>query len=346
MLKVFENRRTEAVYIAEIGLNHNGSFDSALEMIDAASRGGAHGVKFQSFNPELMNSPYTASLLEKGYEEEYSTSTEDFFKELILTQKEMKILKKHAESLGLIFFSAPFDIESLNMLLDLDVSIIKIASSEVTNIPLLEATSLSKKDIILSTGMASMQEIKRACDILKKGGGDVILLHCVSLYPTNFSEANLNRIPLLRDENDCEVGLSDHSKDLRIAQAAAVLGCRIFEKHFTLVGDYDCPDRDVSLDEVAFAEMIDGVEKTIAMLGTGKSQNNEKEMAVARAARRSLFYSRDLVQGDVLKEDDIVLMRPGIGLEPEKIKDCLGKRLLTNALRGKMIRLEDLDMKI
>jgi len=343
MFKIFDKRTTEAVYIAEIGLNHNGSFDVAMQMIDAASRAGAQGVKFQSFNPQLMNSPYTKSLMERGIDDVIDSSIEVFFKALILNPDEMKRLQVYAESLGLVFFSAPFDIESLDMLLNLDVPLIKIASSEITNIPLLEAVAKSNKDVLLSTGMASDEEVARAHDILKKGG-DVILLHCVSLYPTDFSEANLKRISHLKENNNCEVGLSDHSKDGAVVQAAAALGCRIFEKHFTLSKDFDCPDKDVSLDEEEFSQMIASVEKTIAIMGTGQSQRNEKEMAVARGARKSLFFAKDISEGHIIEEKDILLMRPGLGLPPEKIKDCVGKRLLTNVAQGKMIRFEDLEV--
>ena len=318
----------KGVYIAEIGLNHNGDPAMAAAMIESAAAAGASAVKFQTIVPELLNSIYTPSLL--NYEDELKPDYEaiNFFSPFALTFEDYTSLKNLAEKLGLLFFSAPFDVDSLDMLKKLNIDLYKIASSEVTNIRLIKKIAQTGKPVILSTGMSSRSEIADAIDVFKTAGGKKLaLLHCVSNYPTLPEHINLNRILSLKHEFGFEIGFSDHTKGWKAAVVAATVGVRIFEKHFTIDKNHDCPDKETSLSPDEFRLMIDEVEEAILMLGDGRIDCGESEKKVALSARRSLFANRDIRSGSIVSEDDIIALRPGTGIPASAIDNFIGRRV-------------------
>lgn len=336
---IFRSRKI--IFIAEIGLNHNGDISIAEKMIEKAAECGADAVKFQTFLPEMMNSPLTASLMKGDAEPVKDFSITDFFRTFIFTSDQWSRLKTKSEKCGLVFFSAPFDLPSVDLLESIDVPMYKVASSEVTNPPLLKKIASTGKPVILSTGMSTVEEINAAISTLENNGsGEIVLLHCVSLYPSDDSEANLNRITALREKFGKPVGLSDHSRDYATVMVAAALGAAVVEKHFKLDALHDCPDKDVSLTPDQFRDMINAAERGASMAGDGKIEFSGRESLTAKGAKRSLFAARNLSNGSVITEEDILCLRPGVGITASRIYDFTGRRLKTDIKEGSLLKPE------
>jgi sialic acid synthase SpsE len=314
-------------YVAEIGLNHNGSLERALEMVDLAAGSGVDAVKFQTFMPEGMNSEFTASLLQGRGCSFVNRKEVDFFKELSFSKDQWRRIADRSREKGVIFFSTPFDSPSVDLLEDLDVPVMKVASSEVTNLPLLGRIGKTGKPVLLSTGMSRDEDINRALQHLEgSGSGQVTLLHCVSLYPCPDHHANIARVLALGKRYGRPLGLSDHTRSAMNAALAAACGARVFEKHFTIDREYACPDKDVSITAGDFRELIVTVENALIRLGTGELEPEKEEQETARAARRSLFAARDITRNSVITEEDLVLLRPGTGIPASEIGRVLGRK--------------------
>jgi N,N'-diacetyllegionaminate synthase len=340
LLEKFKSEKRQCLYIAEIGLNHNGDFSTAKELVKSAAKAGADCVKFQTFIPEKMNSVYTSSLLKSDKEEKPDKSQVEFFREYLLTENEYRELKKLSHDLGLVFFSSPFDRESVDLLEGLNVPLYKVASSEVTNHRLLKRIAETGKPVILSTGMAGECDIAGALKILKGKNTDVVLLHCVSLYPLDLHAANLKRIQSLRETFNREAGFSDHTRGNEAAVIAASLGARIFEKHFSLGDSFECPDRDVSFDAERMSGYIESVERAVRIMGSGVIPFAGDEAVTARAARRSIFARKEIPEGKVIEDDDLVLLRPGMGIPASMIENIVGKKSCVTIKKDYMIREE------
>lgn len=335
-----------ARYVAEIGLNHNGSVETARAMIVAAAQAGADAVKFQVFVPELMASPDADELLSPGAREKGGGGAVDFFRAFALDERELQALKDAAGAAGVLFFSSVFDLESLGLLERLGVALYKLASSEVTNHPLIAAVAGTGKPLILSTGISSEEEIEMAVSLFQReSGADLALLHCVSLYPTGAEHANLARVASLARRFALPVGFSDHTREPAAPMLAAALGARIFERHFTIDRFYDCPDKEISSTPEEFSAMIRSVESAIAMVGDGALASGSAEEGVARAARRSLFARRGIPKGKQLDEEDLVALRPGVGISPHRMGSVLGRRSRRDIPPGGLIRPEDLEQE-
>ena len=313
-------------------------------MVMRAAESGADAVKFQTFVPELMNSPYTKSLMEKGDESYTDRGVIDFLSEFTLEKDEYLKLKERAAASGVEFFSAPFDAPSVDLLEGLEVRLYKVASSEVTNIPLLERVASCGKPVIMSTGMSGADEIDTAINVLqKKGCPEICLLHCVSLYPMEPGEANLMRIVSLREKFGLPTGLSDHSTGHETVAAAALLGARVFEKHFKLNESHECPDAAVSLSPEAFREMTLKVNEAILMTGSGEIDFSGREAETASGARRSLFAARNIAEGNIIKKEDLVALRPGTGISTSMFYSVAGKKALRDIRSGALIKPDDFE---
>ncbi|MFH0975221.1 MAG: N-acetylneuraminate synthase family protein [Spirochaetota bacterium] len=334
----------ELIFIAEIGLNHNGNIDTARKMIIEARNAGADAVKFQTFIPENMNSAYTGSLIKYGIEKEPTKNEYNFFKKFVLSKIEYHELAKLASELNIEFFSSPFDTESVDLLEELNVKLYKIASSEVTNHILLERIAATKKPVIMSTGISSEKEISMAIDLLnRKGTPDVILMHCVSLYPLPPENANLKRINSLSNRFGLETGYSDHTKDSKTCELAAALGSGIFEKHFTLSKELDCPDKDISLTPAEFQCLIESVKLVKSIIGNGKIDYGNSEKEVARLARKSLFAKKDIHKDELISYNNVIPKRPGIGIPAYELKNIIGKKVNTEIKEDYLLRMEFFD---
>lgn len=334
-------KENDFIFIAEIGINHNGDCETACNMIEAASRARATAVKFQTFVAEKMFSSYGKSLIENSITPYRDYSQIEFFRKLTLRKEEYVRIAHYAKKLGIVFFSSVFDDESLALLESLEVPLYKIASSEVTNEPLLELIGKTGKPVILSTGICTRDEIGRAISILRENGTpDIALLHCVSLYPLPPERANLKRIIALRDFFNLEVGFSDHSPDFSAVILAASHGARIFEKHFTLSRNFECPDAPVSLDPAQFSEMIQACRRVKIMLGDGSIDYDEHQKDVAKSARRSLYATTFIPRGKKVAAEDIAAKRPGVGLSPSLRESIIGKTALVDIEEDSLLRME------
>jgi N,N'-diacetyllegionaminate synthase len=344
MLDSIITSNRKALYVAEIGLNHNGDLATARDMIAAAARAGADAVKFQIFTPERMNSRYTSDLLETGKERKPDGSLIEFFKRFVFNPSQYRELASVAADEGVVFFASVFDEGSLAIMEDLNAPLYKLASSEVTNIPLIEAVAKTGKPAVLSTGMAAEDEIAMAVDRFRRTNrSELILLHCVSLYPTRADQMNLARIRSLESRFGLPVGFSDHSREALAPILAAVLGARLFEKHFTIDRFHECPDKEVSCTPEEFARVIDSVESAVEMAGSGAISYGRDEAATARAARRSLFARRPIPRGSVIGNDDVVALRPGVGIPANELDRIVGKKSKVDIPGEYLIRLEYLE---
>lgn len=336
---VFNNKKI--IFIAEIGLNHNGDISLAEKMIASAASAGADAVKFQTFVPEKMYSPYTSSLLGNKPVTGTDYGIIDFFRNFTFTKNQWLRLRDFSVKCGIEFFSSPFDAESVELLESLEVKLYKIASSELTNIPLLRKIGTTKKPVILSTGMSTGEEIESALKALKDSGNpQTILLHCVSLYPVKKAEANLKRVTSLQEKFKIPVGISDHESGYASAVIAAALGAVVFEKHYKLNPDHDCPDKEVSLTPEQFKKMTEKVNDTITMMGNGVIEYSGRERDTARGARRSLFASRKIKPGEKISPDSVIALRPGVGISPDRIDEFISRTSKIEIEEGSLLKME------
>ncbi len=329
------------VFIAEIGLNHNGNLEDALLHVEAAAKAGADAVKFQTFVPELMVSRYGESLLKEGREGKPDFNTIEFFRKLVLTGDDLKKVQRRAIDSGVVFFSAPFDAPSVELLESLDVPIYKVASSEVTNHSLLGEIAGAGKPVLMSTGMSTIDEVSMAVDVLREhGSGDIVLLHCVSKYPVPSEDNNLSRIKKLAETFQFPVGFSDHSRGPLAAMGAAAVGARVFEKHFKLREGYKCPDAEVSVTPDEFSSFTGDVRIMIAMMGDNEEDSDLPDAQTARGARRSLYASTTLNAGHVVKKGDIVCKRPGVGIPAYRMREYEGRKVKVTIPEDYLVREE------
>lgn len=333
-------KRNKVKIIAEIGINHNGDYKTAEKMIYEAAKSGADAVKFQTFVPESLYSIYTKSIMEETdlYPD---TGIIDFFSKFCFKKEELYNLKKYADKNDVVFISSPFDIESLNTLLDIGVNIFKLASSEIANIPLINAVVETNCPILISTGMSSRDEIDNIVNIVRNNGNDFALLHCVSNYPVENKNVNLLRIKNMKEIYKCNVGFSDHSPDIQFSLDSILIGAGIIEKHFKLRG-LDCPDSNVSIDEYKLKDLISLIEKKIEICGSGIIDSSISEKNTALSAKRSLYASKDLPAGKQIDFEDIIIKRPGKGISPLYIDKILNKELIVSMVADEPFKMENM----
>ena len=313
--------------IAEVGVNHNGSVDIAKKMIDTAKACGVDAVKFQTFVSENLVSRFA----EKAEYQKETTGKDEsqlaMIKKLELSYDDFRDLKSYAESMGLEFMSTPFDHESIDFLAELGMDIFKIPSGEITNLPYLMKIAKLKRRVILSTGMSTLQEIKKAIAILKNyGTDDITLLHCNTAYPTPYRDVNLNAMKTLRDSFGLPVGYSDHTKGIEVPIAAAALGAVVIEKHFTLDRNMEGPDHKASLEPDELKQMVTSIRNIEDALGSSEKGLTESEAVNRDIARKSIVAKCDIKAGTVFSEGNITVKRPGNGISPMKWFEVLGKK--------------------
>lgn len=334
--------------IAEAGVNHNGSLEIAKKLVDAAAEAGADAVKFQTFTAESL---VTKDAPQAEYQTKNIGKTEsqfDMLKRLELKREFHPILQKYAAGKGLVFLSTPFSEDEAVFLQSLDVPAFKIPSGEITNIPYLQHIARFGKPMIVSTGMANMQEVRDAVAAIHGAGNEkIIILHSTSNYPPSPASLNLLAIQTLRDEfqdRHIPIGYSDNGTSGYIADVIAVaLGACLVEKHFTLDKNMEGPDHKVSLDPTELKEMVDAIRMTEVMLGTGEKMPAEEEAAIAAVARKSIVAGRDIAKGSVIGREDLAMRRPGTGISPKQIPLLIGKKALRDIPMGALIMENDYD---
>jgi N-acetylneuraminate synthase len=317
------------VVVAEIGVNHNGDADTALRMIEVAAACGADVVKFQAFRSDKEISRFAA----KTPYQQQTTSDQgnqlEMCRALELSPEALRRAHSHCESLGVAFLCAAFDFESADLLLgDLGVRTVKIASSEVTNIPFLRHIAQSKCAIILSTGASTLIEVGQAVDaILDAGCPELLLLHCVSSYPAPHDHVNLRAMETMRQAFGLPVGFSDHTEGVEAAIAAAALGAVMIEKHFTLDRSLPGPDHRASIEPPELAALVRGVRIAGACLGSPLKRPVPCERDNLPLIKKSLVAARDLREGSRLTRDMIEIKRPQGGIEPADLDKVIGLTL-------------------
>jgi len=331
--EIGENKPT--FIIAELSANHMNDFDIAVKTIEAMAEAGADAVKFQTFTPDTITidcdneyfqikqgTVWDGQVLHELYEDAY------------MPWDWQPKLKKVAEDLGLIVFSSPFDKTSVDFLEDMDVPAYKIASFEITDIPLIEYVASKGKPIIISTGIASLEDIDLAVKTcLDAGNNKIALLKCTSSYPAPLDEINLNTIPDIEDKFGVAVGLSDHTLGGEVSTAAIALGAKIIEKHFILDRNMGGPDSDFSMEPLEFKQMVDSIRNVEKALGNVSYELSDKVKA-NREFSRSLFVVEDMKKGDIITEGNVRSIRPGFGLHPKYLKEILGKQVKKDLKKG------------
>lgn len=317
--------------IAEAGVNHNGDINLAFELVEKAKEVGADCVKFQTF----VTDEETSKNAEKAeYQKITSGSTEtqyEMSKRLELSFEQFIEIKKHCDRIGITFLSTAFDFSSIKFLNKIEMPFWKIPSSEVTNLPYLEEIGKTKKSVVLSTGMSSMQEIDDAIEILRKSGTpSITLLHCTTEYPAPLDEVNLNAMITLKNYFNVEVGYSDHTDGIAVPIAAVALGASIIEKHFTLDKSLPGPDHKASLNPKELKLMIDEIRKVELSLGDGIKTPTPSELKNMKVARKSIVAKTRINKGDLFTVNNITVKRPGTGISPMRWYQILGMRALRN----------------
>lgn len=318
--------------VAEIGCNHNGSKELAREMVRKAKECGVDAVKFQTFKADALISCYAPKA---EYQKETTGTAEsqlEMTKKLELSHDDLIELKTYAESLGLVVFSTPFDLDSVDFLDSIGQSLWKIPSGEITNLPYLKrigAIKIDNKKIILSSGMATIDEIKTCIGVLGEAGtneNDIILLHCNTEYPTPDKDVNILAINDLKEQfPNVSIGFSDHSVGYVAAVGAAILGVSLIEKHFTLDKNFAGPDHKASATPEELKALVENVRRIEVMAGSSKKIVTESERKNRIVARKSIVAARNIVKGEIFTEENITCKRPGNGISPMKWYDILGK---------------------
>lgn len=311
--------------IAEAGDNHNGSFELALKLVDAAKAAGADCVKFQTFRTEEVIS----TRAEKAEYQKASTGADEsqyeMVKKLELSFDQFRQIKAYCDTLGICFLSTPFDIPSVRFLREMDMPFWKIPSGEITNLPYLLEIAHTGGDIVMSTGMCTEGEIEASIQVLRThGAGKITLLHCNTEYPTPFEDANLLAMKTLRERFGVEVGYSDHTLGIEASIAAAALGASVIEKHFTLDRNMEGPDHQASLEPEALKALVAGVRHVEAALGDGVKRPSPSERKNIEIARKSIVARRPIRRGEALTEENLAVKRPGSGVSPMRWFEVLG----------------------
>lgn len=340
-IDTFEINDSSPVFIiAELSANHNGSLQNALDTIKAAKRAGADCIKLQTYTADTLtidaktdDFKLTGTIWEGKY-------LHDLYKEAYTPWEWHKQLFDAAKAEGLICFSSPFDKTAVDLLEDLDAPAYKIASFEITDIPLIEYVASKGKPVIISTGIARQEDIELALDACRRQGNEqVALLKCTSSYPAPIEEANMVMVDDMAKRYGVLTGLSDHTMGNTVPVVATCFGAKIIEKHFITDRSVGGPDASFSLNEEEFTAMVKAVREAELAMGKVDYELTEKQ-AKGRDFSRSLYVAADLKAGDVITEENVRSVRPGYGLHPKHYNDILGKKVNTDIVKGTAFKLE------
>lgn len=311
--------------IAEAGVNHNGSIELAKRLVDVAVDAGCDAVKFQTFKAENV---VTKGAEKAKYQKVTANADEsqlDMIKKLELSYGDFNHLKRYCDENHIMFMSSPFDVDSVDFLADLGLSVFKIPSGEITNLPYLRRINSYKRKVILSTGMSTLDEIKVALEILRNC--EIAVLHCTTEYPCPYDEINLRVLQTLKQELQVEVGYSDHSKGIEIPIAAVACGATIIEKHFTLDKSMKGPDHKASLEPSELRQMVSAIRNVEAAIsGDGIKRPSQSEIKNINIVRKSIVSKCTIHRGEVFTNDNITTKRPATGLSPMLWDSIIGKR--------------------
>lgn len=322
----------EYVYIiAEAGVNHNGDLGKAIDLIKVANQAGVDAVKFQSFKADKLVSKtakkakYQSENIRDGDNSQYN-----MLKSLELSEEDHAILIQECQKRGIQFLSTAFDVDGIDYLDQLGIPFFKSPSGEITNYPYLRRLAEKGKPVILSTGMATLQEVEEAMNVLIKYGlkkSMITVLHCNTEYPTPFEDVNLKAMNTIGHELGIQIGYSDHTLGIEVPIAAVALGAKVIEKHFTLDRYLPGPDHRASLEPNELKEMVRAIRNIEqAISGSGKKEPSPSELNNKEVARKSIHTTREMEAGEIIKEEDIISLRPGDGISPMDWDNVIGKK--------------------
>lgn len=320
-----------ALIIAEAGVNHNGDMSLARQLVDAAADAGADLVKFQTFRADSL---VTTSARKAEYQISASTTEESqhaMLRRLELTREMHEELISRCAEQGIGFFSSGFDLNSVDLLIELGIDCFKIPSGEITNLPYLRHVGRHGKQIFLSTGMAVLGEIEAALDALQLAGTPralITVLHCTTEYPTPMADVNLRAMISLRDAFGVAIGYSDHTAGIEVAIAAVALGATVIEKHFTIDRTLPGPDHKASLEPAELKAMVHSIRNIESALGDGVKRLSSTESRNKLIARKSIVAALPIRQGDVLTGRNLTVKRPGTGLSPMRWDEVIGRKAI------------------
>lgn len=337
----------KVLIIAEAGVNHNGNFEMAKQLVDVAAVAGVDFVKFQTFkankivNKLAKKADYQMKNIQDNDDSQYA-----MLKKLEMPEHWHYELMEYARSKNVSFLSTGFDEESIDFLDDLGSPLFKIPSGEITNKAYLQHVASKSKPIIISTGMANLQEIREAVDLIESEGipkNNITILHCNTEYPTPMKDVNLLAMNSIKEMLGVEIGYSDHTLGIEVPIAAVALGASVIEKHFTLDRNLPGPDHLASLEPEELKQMVKAIRNIEqAISGSGVKEPSESELKNKSIVRKSLHYKRDMIQGEIVEFNDLIALRPGDGVSPMSIDQVVGKVLLNNISASDKVRLSDL----
>ena len=327
--------------IAEAGVNHNGSFKLAKKLIDVAAQAGADAVKFQTFNPDTL---VTKTATQASYQTKNIGKTSQYamLKSLMLPREWHRDLKKYAEKKRLVFLSTPFSLDDAVFLKKLGVHAIKIGSSDTDNLPYLTKIAKWNIPMVMSTGMSDLEEVRESVKaILRAGNNKLIILHCISNYPTKHEEVNLKAIATLQKEFGLITGLSEHTTGIEVPIAAVALGAKVIEKHFTLDKNSSGPDHAISLEPNELKQMVISIRNIEKAMGDGIKTPRPSEIKMSQIARKSIVATKNIKQGRLITANDISVKRPGGGLSPKYYLRIIGTKATKDITADTLLKLTD-----
>ena len=326
--------------IAEAGVNHNGTLETAKALVAEAAKAGADAVKFQTFSADAL-------VLKNAEKAEYQKRTSgalesqyEMLKRLELSHSDHEILFEECRRHGIQFCSTAFDFESIYFLHSLNIPFMKVPSGEITNLPYLRMINACRRPVILSTGMATVDEVSGALDVFTDC--DVTLLHCTTEYPCPVESVNLRAMLAMKERFGRPVGYSDHTSGLEIPVAAVALGAQVIEKHFTLSRSMEGPDHKASLEPNELKEMVKAIRNTECSLGTGDKRPDSVEIKNIVVVRKSIVAKRKIRKGELFSEENLTTMRPGTGLSPMYWDSIIGKQASRDFLTGEQLKIGEI----
>ena len=322
------NTLPTTLIIAEAGVNHDGDLAKALRLVDAAAAAGADVVKFQMFSAEKLATPAAARAQYQAANSGRDESQQEMLRRLELGEEAHRAIAAHCAAAGIGFLSSGFDVESVDFLVGLGMSRIKVPSGELTNLPYLRHVGRLGRPVILSTGMATLEEVAAALAALEAAGAPrarVTVLHCTTDYPAALEDVNLRAMLTLRDTFGVAVGYSDHTLGIEVATAAVALGATVIEKHFTLDAAAPGPDHRASLEAVQLKAMVDAIRNLERAMGDGVKAPRAVEEKNRAVARKSLVAACPIRAGEVFSELNLAVKRPGSGISPMRWDEVLGR---------------------
>jgi N-acetylneuraminate synthase/N,N'-diacetyllegionaminate synthase len=337
----------KVIIIAEAGVNHNGDLQNALALIDAAAVAGTDYVKFQTFKAEKTVNP---NAKKADYQKNNMKGEEDtqfgMLKKLEIAEDWYPVLIERCQEKGIHFLSTGFDMDSVDFLNDLKIPFYKIPSGEITNKTYLQHIARKGKDIILSTGMANLQEVIDAVEVIEAEGisrDKITVLHCNTEYPTPMQDVNLLAMHHIARELQVKTGYSDHTLGIEVPIAAVALGAVVIEKHFTIDRTLPGPDHAASLEPEELKAMVSGIRNIeLAISGSGIKEPSKSEKKNISIARKSLHVKKDLKKGHIISSEDLIALRPAYGISPMQINHVIGKSLIQDVLSGEFLQWDQL----